>query len=148
MIIGNINDKSQYDFISKDERIKCALDYIRAGKFVSEAGVREPIGEGCIAFVNKIETREFTGKYEAHKKYLDLFYVINGVEKVCVTKTAGAEICEEYSEEKDIFFVNAEEGMTITLNEGDYIIVFPEDAHAPALGDGSLLEKLIIKIPV
>ena len=32
--------------------------------------------------------------------------------------------------------------------DGDFIIVFPEDAHRPQQGDGSHISKVVVKVPV
>ncbi len=104
--------------------------------------------EDCYGFVNTINTKPFTARYEAHKKYLDLFYCMEGIEEVIVTPSINKKIIESYIEEKDIYFLEAPQDIKITLQKGDYIILFPEDGHAPGIGDRSLLKKLVLKIKI
>ena len=34
----------------------------------------------------------------------------------------------------------------VDLLPGDFVILFPEDGHAPFIGDGSPISKLIVKV--
>jgi beta-galactosidase beta subunit len=43
-----------------------------------------------------------------------------------------------YSDTPDTYF---------SLKDGQFVIFFPEDVHAPMLGEG-LIKKLVVKIPV
>ena len=148
MIIGNIADKTQYDFITTNNKLKQALDYIRSNNYIRQENEIDYFSESSRAFINKINTRYFDNRFEAHKKHIDLFYVIQGSEEVYVTKTDSAKIIEEYSLDKDVMFVESDDYINIMLHKGDYIILFPEDGHAPAIGDGSYLEKLVVKISI
>jgi len=85
---------------------------------------------------------------EAHKKYIDIQYVIGGTEEMgwrptptCVMSVAG------YDKDKDIeFFRDAPVSWT-ELKPGSFVILFPEDAHAPLVGEGTI-HKAVLKIAV
>ena len=148
MIVGNISDKTQYDFISLNPKLKEALDYLTTDNRIKTDNDIDYFSDNSRAFINKINTRCFDNRFEAHKKHIDLFYILEGVEEVYVAATETAEIVKEYSDEKDVMFVESKKYTKITLYKGDYIILFPEDGHAPAIGDGSYLEKLVVKIKI
>ena len=148
MIKGNINDLVQYQFLSTNEKLKAALNYIKEGKYIQEEGIKDTFHPSCTAFINKLNTRSFNHTFEAHNKNIDIFYVIKGYEEVYVGSRKEATIKEEYIEEKDILFLESNIYQKTILQEGDYIILFPEDIHAPGIGDGSYLEKLVIKVKV
>lgn len=146
MIFGNINNENEYNFISKNEKLKTALDYIKQGNYPSIENEKLFLNDDIFLFLKKANTKEYTNRYEAHKNYLDIFYLIKGTEDVYVSKTIDMNVSEEYNPEKDIMFGQVNYYQKITMHEGDYIIVFPEDAHAPIKGNGDPIEQLVIKV--
>lgn len=83
---------------------------------------------------------------EAHKKYADLQLILEGSETFGLADT---NVCKEikapYNAEKDIeFFEDAPEQYK-TLSAGEFMVFFPEDAHAPLIGKGSV-KKVVFKI--
>ena len=47
--------------------------------------------------------------YEAHQKYADLHYIVEGVEGIATADVKDLRITTPYDEEKDIFFLDGEE---------------------------------------
>ena len=91
--------------------------------------------DGDLAFVTIAEgpTKSIeNAKWEAHKKYLDIQYVISGKEKIGLAKESNAKITLSYSEEKD--FSNYEaEGTNYEANPSVFFLFFPSDAHRPGI---------------
>ncbi len=146
MIFGNINDKVQYDLLCKDENFKIALNYIKANNFKDEkVNIKN---DDIYAFKNVINTKPFENYFEIHHKYADIFYIIDGQEDIYLTDAKQLKALEEYDEKSDVVHGTVETYQKISLKKGDYIVIFPEDAHCPSRGDGKLLEKLIIKVKV
>jgi YhcH/YjgK/YiaL family protein len=88
------------------------------------------------------------GIWEAHRRYIDLQYVIQGAEKIGyanLTRLAQGE----YDANKD-FLPLFGEGEFLTLMSGDFIILMPEDAHMPGIAINALFQvkKIVIKIKV
>jgi YhcH/YjgK/YiaL family protein len=86
---------------------------------------------------------------EAHRKYMDIQYIVKGKE---VVGYAPLEACQEataFNEEKDIGMYTGPFEY-ITINEGICYVAFPEDAHMP----GRHLEvpndfvKIVVKLKV
>lgn len=88
------------------------------------------------------------GVIETHKKYIDIQMPILGVEKI--GWKSAFELQEEsspYDEEKDIaFYVDRPTAFT-KIYPGQFAIYFPEDGHAPGIGQGNI-RKVIVKIKV
>ena len=146
MIFGNINDKTQYDLLCKDENFKIALNYIKADNFKDEkVNIKD---NDIYAFKNVINTKPFENYFEIHHKYADIFYIIDGQEDIYLTDAKQLKALEEYDEKSDVVHGTVETYQKISLKKGDYIVIFPEDAHCPSRGDGKPLEKLIIKVKV
>ena len=86
---------------------------------------------------------------EAHRKYLDIQYIVMGQEVVGWADLADCELVGEFNEAKDVgkYSGNFE---YITIPEGICYVAFPEDAHMP----GRHLEvpndfvKVVVKLKV
>ncbi len=92
------------------------------------------------------------GFYETHEKFFDIQYVVKGKEYVGVTVRDDLEVKTPYDEQGDITFYfdpERKESM-VYLEDGDYIILAPEDAHKPRLAAGEKMEirKIVVKVPV
>jgi biofilm protein TabA len=89
-------------------------------------------------------------RYESHKKYIDIQYVISGKEKMGLTTTENAEIAVPYNEEKDVAFYNFEGGNYILATPSNFFVFFPEDVHRPSIKaeENETVKKIVVKILV
>jgi len=87
-------------------------------------------------------------KLEAHRKYIDIQYVIAGTDEMSSAPTADCTLPDTgYDAEKDIeFFRDAPESWT-KVEAGSFIVFFPEVAHAPLVSGGEI-HKAVLKIAV
>jgi YhcH/YjgK/YiaL family protein len=84
---------------------------------------------------------------ELHRKYIDIQLLLRGPEEVfgwsekkdCLTPVA------EFDEAKDIQLFTDTPQCFYTVGEGQFSILYPEDGHAPMLGEGHV-KKCIFKI--
>ncbi len=85
---------------------------------------------------------------EAHRKYIDIQYVMAGTDEMGWKPTSACEIVEvRYDPEKDIaFFGDAPQTWT-PVPAGSFAIFFPRDAHAPLVSSGRI-HKAVLKIAV
>lgn len=91
------------------------------------------------------------GKYEAHRKYIDIQYLQKGKEIVYISKLADCrERVKEYTEEKDaeLYFlsINAKE---VEISPERFVILFPDDAHMPgrpSLDYSGPIRKIVVKV--
>jgi len=86
-------------------------------------------------------------KWESHKKYIDLHYVISGKVKIGVAPISKATVTEPYSETRDAANYNVD-GKFLTATPKEFFLFFPQDAHRPDIKvDGvDSLRKVVIKI--
>ena len=85
---------------------------------------------------------------ETHKKYIDIQMPLLGVEKI--GWKPGCELQEEstpYNEQKDIAFYIDRPTAYTKIYPGQFAIYFPEDGHAPGIGQGNI-RKVIVKVQV
>ncbi|ALI99702.1 YhcH/YjgK/YiaL family protein [Rufibacter tibetensis] len=87
-------------------------------------------------------------KLEAHRKYIDIQYVITGLDHIgWKDLNACSEASEPYTEEKDIMFFPDKPNSWFDVPASFYTIFFPEDTHAPLATD-EVVRKVVLKIAV
>ena len=107
-------------------------------------------GDNVTASVTQASTKDFgKTKWESHRKYIDLQYVITGEERIGVCPVAKATVTNAYNEKKDAANYNAE-GKIYNAVPGIFFIFFPTDAHRPNITPGGNKpdKKIVIKIKV
>jgi biofilm protein TabA len=131
----------------------------RAFRFLEEEantklpeGRYEVDGDRVFAMVQKYTTRSGPlGRFEDHRKYVDVQYMVSGEELVYWTPTRGLEANTEYNEERDvIFYDRAEKSSQIVLYPGYFCVVFPNDGHTPCrqVNGPCRVHKIVIKVSV
>lgn len=115
----------------------------------NDAGKKFVIEEGVVWIsVSSTETApQGVRKFEAHKKFLDIHFVIEGEETFVFANADELMPETEYNEAEDYLLLNGE-GTKLTLRVGDFCIVYPQDAHIPTLKklSGGKLVRGVAKI--
>ncbi len=102
--------------------------------------------DGIYALVQEYTTKDKADcKMEAHKKYVDIQVVLQGEETFGYAYEAKSET--EYNAEKDVYFLDTDDRY-LTLNAGEFIMVWPQDYHRPKIGNGGFVKKVVVKVPV
>ena len=150
MIFDRLSNSKQYEKLN--EKFKIGFDFLKNNNLKEMKDGRYDIAEGVFANVQSLKTKNKTAKkWEAHKDYIDIQYVIKGQE--CM----GYGILEDfkkvvvpYDKEKDIEFLDGEKFNYINVNENDFVIFYPNDAHAPMLSvkEDVEIKKVIVKIKI
>jgi len=122
-------------------------EYLQAPK---EKGVYEIVGRDLFAIVQNYPTKE-SGLYEAHNKYIDIQYMVEGTEKVYCKSRDGLNIIQEYDDKKDVLLLDDDaysQGTTFVKNQ--FAIFFPEDAHKPGMKNENIesVRKIVIKVKI
>lgn len=82
---------------------------------------------------------------EGHREYIDIQYIIRGEESMGWRANDGLINTVPYDTEKDLeFFAEAPQSL-VPVPPRSFVIFFPEDAHLPLVGDGSI-HKIIVKV--
>lgn len=107
-------------------------------------------GDNLFAMVSEYMTKnEETAQFEAHRKYIDIQYVVSGKEIMNMTplKTV-LEVITPYDATKDIEFITVSQIVGYKATPSNFFIFFPGDAHRPGLKDGenSKVRKIVIKV--
>ncbi len=92
------------------------------------------------------------GMAEAHREYIDVMYMVEGTEVIYVKPVDRLRhVTKEYDPAIEALLADIDEDCCeIRLEKGDFIILFPEDAHAPAChADGQVhVKKIIGKVKI
>lgn len=149
MIKDRLENANTYYPISK--ALEQGFEWLKSQDLVNiESGKYVIDGEKVWANVQEYETKE-DAKYETHRKYIDIQYMIKGKEFVGVTDKANCTTCVVYNPETDLEFmdINVKEEYQV-LNEGEFLVFFPTDAHKPSINPDEKLKvkKVIVKVAV
>lgn len=105
--------------------------------------------DGDRLFINNVEadlTDAVTQPLEAHREYIDVHVVLGGEEHFGWRPLADcAAVRQSYDPAADCALYADRPSSWLTLRPGQAAIVFPEDPHAPVVGEGRV-RKLIGKI--
>lgn len=148
MILDTLNNSGRIE--SLHPLFKKAFDYIKSTDFSTvEDGKTALDGDKLTVSVVSLSGKEKAeAAIETHKKYIDIQLPLLGVEKI--GWKGGDELQEEsvpYNEEQDIaFYVDRPTAYT-KIYPGQFAIYFPEDGHAPGIGQGNI-RKVIVKVRV
>lgn len=111
-------------------------------------GVHE-INPRVKAIVSEYETKAVNGNgYEAHRKFIDIQYLLKGTEKNCCLPIEKLREIKPYKEEIDAAFYTADiPTQELTLGDGYFTIYWPQDGHMPCLsiGGSKKVKKVVIK---
>ena len=148
MIADTLDNSLLYRGLSP--RIALAFDYLNCTDLRRAAtGTVEIDGRRVYAIVQEYSTLERTqATWEAHRKYIDLQHVVSGTERIGYAHVSRL-VPGCYDEAKDLLPLSGE-GDFLTLGAGDFMLLFPEDAHMPriAVDAAEIVRKVVVKIAV
>ena len=148
MILDHIKNINNYTFLGNP--IIRALEVIRDTDFSQlEDRTYEVEGRDLFFFIQSYETKTVNDTPEAHRKYIDIQYIISGKEQMGVAQLDVAEEIEARPE-NDIWFYHSPMDF-VTVSEGMFAVFFPSDAHAPCIspaGESNPVRKCVFKVRV
>jgi len=147
MIIDTLKNASFYAGLNS--RLVQGLEYLKKTDFSSLApGKYEIDGSNLFALVQQYETnpRE-KGKWEAHRKYIDIQYIAKGTECMGYTNIDTLKVTQPYSDKDDYLLLEGK-GDYLTVPAGTFVVFAPQDAHMPglALTTPQPVVKVVVKV--
>lgn len=148
MVICDLKDSARLEALHP--LFKLAFDYLKSHNFLEM-----PLGKieikGDELFINNAESELRTKEaqqLEMHRRYIDIHVPLDGEEIIGWTPTADldeADTTKPYDEAKDVATSKGPVHTYFVVRPGQMVIDWPEDAHAPIIGEGKL-RKAIVKI--
>ncbi|MDR1952309.1 MAG: YhcH/YjgK/YiaL family protein [Elusimicrobiota bacterium] len=85
---------------------------------------------------------------ETHDEYIDIQFIVNGYDIIGMKPADECnEVLTPYNKERDITFFKGAPNYSIKVREGEFAIIFPDEAHAPASGDSDReSKKVVVKV--
>lgn len=135
------------------EYVELGLEYLKNTNFSNlENGKYTILEDKVFAIVQDYNSKQKSeGKFEAHRKYIDIQFIVKGEEQIGVGKLDDFEESTKYDEEKDIVFLNPKATAKINfvkLKEKEFAIFYPNDAHMPSIAINlpSYVKKIVVKV--
>ena len=147
MIIDPLANADKYT--SVHPLFAAAFEYIKSVDLATIEDGKYEISEGLRAIVSTkigMTAQESEAKFECHNQNIDIQLCIKGDETMgWKTRNECKSQKGEYNPEKDVMFYKDEPTMHFTLHANQFAIFFPEDVHAPMIGENEI-KKMVIKV--
>lgn len=148
MIVANIQNKAEYYGIHPE--LDKALDCLTP-EFLEQATTEKTLLDGENLFVTKFHLETVPEEetfFEAHRQYLDIQVVTQGQERVEIAHPDTLILTEHRG---DFYGYTGTGEQTVVLRPGNFLIVFPGDAHRlklPVGESGKPFTRVVFKIKV
>lgn len=146
MIIDTLENAEKY--FKLHPLFEKAFAYINAQNFETIETGKYEIDErnlhASVSLKNGLQKEE--AKFEAHNNYIDIQVCPVGAEQIgWKPRSKCVDPKEAYNVEKDVLFYNDLPDTYFQLHQNQFAIFFPQDVHAPMIGEG-LIKKLVVKV--
>ncbi len=149
MILDTLSNSSRYTAIHP--LFAPAFNYLLSQDLENWEPGKYDIAEGLKVIVSEkggMTTEESTAKFECHNQHIDIQLCIRGSETMGWRPRSGCtEPKGDYNPDKDVSFYHDAPEMYFQLHDREFAIFFPEDVHAPMIGDG-VIKKAVVKVRI
>ncbi len=146
MILGNLKDAERIE--SLHPLFGKLFAYIQENDLLHAPMGRIEL-QGDELFINNVEPELRTREeqvIEVHRDYIDVHVPLNGPEIIGWSPLCNLkEESQAYDEAGDCALYTDRPSTYVTVYPGQFLIVYPEDGHAPIIGEGKL-RKLCAKV--
>lgn len=142
MIFDTINKASFYFALSPN--LRKGLEFLLNSENYKNLPLGKTIidGDNVFVLVQEYDTKPFNeDMWEAHKKYFDIQFIIEGYEEIKVSRIENMTPNTPYHVEGDYWlFTGNGQGIHIAPNQ--FIILSPEDVHQPCIQINNTIRKV------
>ena len=147
MIYDSMENLNRYMHINP--RLDSALRYLQSGEWRTLPAGRSEV-DGQRMFVN-VDHYATSGEklLETHRQYVDIQCVVEGEETIGVAEADSLTESCAYDGGRDIAFWKSTRDYTrLTMRPGQFLILFPGEAHAPGmnLSGEAQVHKAVVKV--
>ena len=149
MIVKTLDHADVYASLSP--LLAPAFDYLRRTDLAKAAdGKYELRGSDLFALVQSYQTAPAaTKKWEAHRDYVDIQYVVSGAELMGYAPRSLLRETEAHDPARDVaFYADSEVKSFVRLQAGMFCILGPEDVHLPGVSivGPTPIKKVVLKV--
>jgi len=149
MIIDTLDNAAAYECLGPG--FAQAFAYLRSGRAETDPVGSHPLdGENLFVNVEEYTTKPIDqGRWEAHRKYADVQYVVSGAERMGYTTHDGMTVEQAYDADTDAGFYRGD-GVMLRVPAGTFTVFMPQDVHMPCIADTDLakVRKVVVKVLV
>jgi len=149
MIIDTLANAGLYG--GMNSRLAAAFDYLRKNDFNPLADGRYDLdGDRLFALVQRYDSKpRDRGKWEAHRKYIDVQYIVQGIERMGYANVKRLKVTQPYDEKGDCELFDGP-GDFLTCPAGAFMVFAPADAHMPGLAvtKPEPVIKVVVKVKI
>lgn len=149
MILDHLSNAALYQFANP--LIQRGLEFLKSTPMASLPLGRTDIdGDRLLAINQEYPTKPLTECFwEAHRKYIDIQYMISGQERIDYAPIDSLEIAVPYDAAKDRAELTGA-GSSLELSAGMFAIFYPHDAHRPCVQamESARVKKIVLKAAV
>ena len=145
MIYAKLSEAQNYKGIHP--RLDRALDLLAPGFLQNVGTVRQNL-EGDALYVTRFDVQTSADEarlFEYHRRYLDIFTVTKGRERVDIAAPEAVSVSEHSG---DYWGGRGEPEQGVILEPGSFLVLFPGDAHRPgmAVSEPECISRIVFKI--
>ena len=148
MIFDTLKNVDNYKGLG---RVYDALKFLSETDFSKiELGRYELDGDNIFYMVQSYDTDPDKTISEAHKKYIDIQYMVEGEEIIGVADISEDKELTEAKEENDVWCYDCKTE-PLVLSTGKYMVLYPNDLHCPGVatnGTALTCRKVVVKVKV
>ena len=144
MIFDRIENVNNYKGLG---RVYTALKFMAKTDFTQIPIGKYELDDNIYYMVQQYDTNPDKTVAEAHKKYIDIQYIVKGEEIIAVAPIQTEKKLVDAKEEKDLWHYECET-QPVVLKDGDFMVLYPSDLHLPgkAVNEPSEVLKVVIKV--
>lgn len=147
MIFDTLENIKNYEGLG---RVYTALEFLSKTDFAKmELGRYELSGDDIFYMVQRYETDPDKTISEAHKKYIDIQFMVDGEEIIGIAPISCEKTETEAKPENDVWFYECKTE-PLTLIKNSFMVLYPNDLHCPGVAvDGAkACHKVVVKVKV
>lgn len=148
MIYDTLSHAAQYKGLHSG--LDKALDFLCSTDLTALPDGRHDIdGNAVYAMLMTYTTKAENNEPESHKAYIDVFYLLDGDEFVGIAPVEEMGPAVRERPENDVWFYHGKT-LPLPLGGGNFMVLFPGDAHAPSIGPHgpATARKCVVKVLV
>ena len=150
MIIDRLEHSDLYQQLGP--RFARAFDYLRSADLQALPDGRNEIdGDALFAMVVDAPTKVIKDcRWEAHRRYHDIQYVVAGEELMGFAPMDRMQIAEPFDDTDDYALFEGE-GQYVTVAAGQFTVFAPQDVHRPSIAiddKPAQVRKVVLKVLV
>ena len=148
MIISKLEHSSRIEPLHP--LFKRLFDYVKSHDLLNEPTGRIVL-DGDNLFINNVTLdgiQQDKQPLEVHRQYIDVHILLEGEETIGWKPLENLENeIKSYDNDSDSALYSDKAATFVKIAPGEFVVVFPEDPHAPAIGDGKI-RKLIAEVKI